>query len=58
MSTATGGAIGNTTAALVSPAGPVRSAAGRFGVYGGRCAGDADGCARGVGGGLCRGAEG
>ena len=36
MSTATGGAIGNTTAALVSPAGPVRSAAGRFGVYGGR----------------------
>ena len=31
-----GGAIGNTTAALVSPAGPVRSAAGRFGIYGGR----------------------
>src|SRR5437899_10745085 len=26
----------STTAAMVSPAGPVRSAAGRFGVYGGR----------------------
>jgi tryptophan synthase beta chain len=26
----------NTTAAIVSPAGPVKSAAGRFGVYGGR----------------------
>src|SRR3954447_22424065 len=32
MSAATGG----TKAAMVSPAGPVRSAAGRFGVYGGR----------------------
>ena len=34
-----GGATGMTTAAMVSPAGPmsaVRSAAGRFGVYGGR----------------------
>ena len=29
-------AIGGTTAAMVNPAGPVRSAAGRFGVYGGR----------------------
>ncbi len=26
----------STTAAMVSPAGPVKSAAGRFGVYGGR----------------------
>jgi tryptophan synthase beta chain len=30
------GATGSTTAAMVNPAGPVRSAAGRFGVYGGR----------------------
>ena len=29
-------ATGGTTAAMVSPAGPVRSAVGRFGVYGGR----------------------
>ncbi|MBS1822589.1 MAG: tryptophan synthase subunit beta [Acidobacteria bacterium] len=31
-----GGAIDGKTSALVSPAGPVRSALGRFGVYGGR----------------------
>ncbi len=31
-----GGATGGTVAAMVSPAGPVRSAVGRFGVYGGR----------------------
>ena len=31
-----GGATGGTVAALVNPAGPVRSAVGRFGVYGGR----------------------
>jgi len=30
------GATGGTTAAMVNPAGPVRSAVGRFGVYGGR----------------------
>jgi tryptophan synthase beta chain len=29
-------ATGGTTAAMVNPAGPVKSAAGRFGVYGGR----------------------
>ncbi|RZU42019.1 tryptophan synthase beta chain [Edaphobacter modestus] len=31
-----GEATGGTTAAMVSPAGPVRSGVGRFGVYGGR----------------------
>ena len=31
-----GGATGGTTAAIVNPAGPARSSAGRFGVYGGR----------------------
>lgn len=31
-----GGATGSTTSAMVNPAGPVRSAVGRFGVYGGR----------------------
>jgi tryptophan synthase beta chain len=31
-----GMATGGTTAAIVNPAGPVRSAVGRFGVYGGR----------------------
>ena len=31
-----GGATGGTTAAIVNPAGPIRSAAGRFGAYGGR----------------------
>jgi tryptophan synthase beta chain len=31
-----GGATGSTTSALVNPAGPIRSATGRFGVYGGR----------------------
>ncbi len=31
-----GGATGSTTSAMVNPAGPIRSAVGRFGVYGGR----------------------